>query len=61
MIKSVQLLAKEKNIPCQISLEEKMGCGFGVCMGCAVKKTNSTYYAHVCKEGPVFEADEVEI
>ncbi|MCL2383609.1 MAG: dihydroorotate dehydrogenase electron transfer subunit [Oscillospiraceae bacterium] len=61
MLKAVQELAKEKNISCQISLEEKMGCGFGVCMGCAVKMVNSSYYKHVCKEGPVFEASEVEI
>ena len=61
MLKAVKKLAKEKNIPCQISLEEKMGCGFGVCLGCAVKPANGTYYLHVCKEGPVFDASRVEI
>ena len=61
MLKAVQELAKEKNIPCQISLEEKMGCGFGVCLGCAVKPADRTYFLHVCKEGPVFDASKVEI
>lgn len=61
MLKAVQSLAKEKNIPCQISLEERMGCGFGVCLGCAVKPSDGTYFLHVCKEGPVFDATRVEI
>ncbi len=65
MLKAVQKLAIEKNIPCQISLEEKMACGLGVCLGCAVKKAKSTIenpeYWHVCKDGPVFEAENVEI
>ncbi|MCI8393580.1 MAG: dihydroorotate dehydrogenase electron transfer subunit, partial [Clostridia bacterium] len=56
-------LAKEKNIPCQISLEERMGCGIGVCLGCAVKISagDQTVYGHVCKAGPVFDANMVEI
>ena len=65
MLKAVQKLAKEKNIPCQISLEEKMGCGIGVCLGCAVKTAKSPAdapeYIHVCKAGPVFNAKDVEI
>lgn len=65
MLKAVQKLAIEKNIPCQISLEEKMGCGLGVCLGCAVKTAKSPKdapeYWHVCKAGPVFQAKDVEI
>lgn len=63
MLKAVQKLAVEKNIPCQISLEERMGCGIGVCLGCAVKANvkEQTIYTHVCKEGPVFDANIVEI
>lgn len=65
MLKAVQKLSKEKSIDCQISLEEKMGCGLGVCLGCAVKKANSPKdapeYFHVCKGGPVFNANDVEI
>lgn len=65
MLKAVQKLAIEKNIPCQVSLEEKMACGLGVCLGCAVKTAKSSKeapeYWHVCKAGPVFNAKDVEI
>ena len=65
MLKAVKNLAIEKNIPCQISLEERMGCGLGVCLGCAVKTADSPKeapeYLHVCKAGPVFDAKDVEI
>ena len=65
MLKAIRNLAIEKDIPCQISLEEKMGCGLGVCLGCAVKTARSTKenpeYWHVCKGGPVFQAKDVEI
>lgn len=65
MLKAVRSLAIEKNIPCQISLEEKMACGLGVCLGCAVKTAKSPSdapeYWHVCKAGPVFNANDVEI
>lgn len=65
MLRAVRELALEKNIPCQISLEEKMACGLGVCLGCAVKTAAShketPEYWHVCKAGPVFQAKDVEI
>lgn len=65
MLKAVRELALEKNIYCQISLEEKMACGLGVCLGCAVKTARSSKdapeYWHVCKAGPVFQAKDVEI
>ena len=65
MLKAIKELAIEKNIPCQISLEEKMACGLGACLGCAVKTAKSPKespeYWHVCKAGPVFQAKDVEI
>lgn len=65
MLKAVQQFSIEENIDCQISLEEKMGCGLGACLGCAVKTAKSTKeapeYWHVCKGGPVFQAKDVEI
>jgi dihydroorotate dehydrogenase electron transfer subunit len=57
------------NNPCQLSLEQLMPCGWGVCNGCAVKlkSDNSTVedergfrLARVCKEGPVFEAGDIQ-
>lgn len=49
--------AAQKLVYGQVSLEARMGCGFGACMGCSIKTTKG--YARVCKEGPVFEAEEV--
>ena len=43
----------------ELSLEARMGCGFGACMGCSINTTSG--YKRVCKEGPVFDAVEVEI
>lgn len=65
MLKAVKKLAMKRDIPCQISLEERMGCGIGVCLGCAVKTARSSEenpeYWHVCKGGPVFQAKDVDI
>lgn len=65
MLRVVKKAAEEKGIPCQISLEERMGCGLGVCLGCAVKTAASSKdapdYVHVCKAGPVFDSKIVEI
>lgn len=65
MLRAIRELAIKKNIPCQISLEERMACGLGVCLGCAVKTAQSPKespeYWHVCKGGPVFQAKDVEI
>lgn len=41
----------------QLSFEERMGCGFGACMGCSHKTKDS--YKRVCKDGPVFEKEEI--
>ena len=64
MLRAVQKLSIDKKIDCQISLEEKMACGLGVCLGCAVKTSKSSKdlpeYWHVCKAGPVFNAKDVE-
>ena len=43
----------------ELSLEARMGCGFGACMGCSI--ITKSGYKRVCKEGPVFDADEVEL
>ena len=57
MLEAVAKIAAEKKIKGYVSLEEKMGCGFGACLGCAVKTTGG--YKRVCKEGPVFPIEEV--
>jgi dihydroorotate dehydrogenase electron transfer subunit len=57
MLKAVSKIAIEKGIKGYISLEENMACGFGACQGCAVRTNNG--YKRVCKEGPVFPAEEI--
>lgn len=59
MLKAVAVLAKAYGVPCQVSMEERMACGVGACLGCATPMTDGTM-KHVCKDGPVFNAEEVE-
>lgn len=62
MLKAIAEICNDANVPCQISLEERMGCGIGACLvcACAVRKNDGTEdYVHVCKDGPVFDSKEV--
>lgn len=62
MLAAVRGIALERGIPCQLSLEERMGCGIGACLGCNVKISlpdGGWTYRRVCKDGPVFDAEEV--
>ncbi len=61
MLKAVAAVCREYGKPCQVSLEERMGCGVGACLVCAVKvrKNGEEIMQHVCKNGPVFQAEEV--
>ena len=59
MLRNVAKVAEEFGIPCQVSMEERMGCGVGACLGCAIQMADGTM-KHVCKDGPVFDAEEVE-
>lgn len=60
MLKAIAQVCKDK-VPCQISLEERMGCGIGACLVCACKTklADGEGYTHVCKNGPVYNAEEV--
>jgi len=57
MLSAVAEIAASRNMKGFASLEENMACGFGACMGCAVKTTRG--YKRVCKEGPVFPIREI--
>lgn len=57
MLKEVIGVGKEEGIPTFVSLEERMACGFGACLGCAVKTREG--YKMVCKDGPVMSGEEV--
>ena len=51
-------LAVAASVPCVVSLENHMACGFGVCLGCAAPRPAGDY-ALVCRDGPVFDAAEI--
>ena len=57
MLKAVAEIAFQKQIACQVSLEERMACGIGACKGCAVKTRSG--YKMACTDGPVFDAKEI--
>jgi dihydroorotate dehydrogenase electron transfer subunit len=79
MLHAVARIAKRFEIPCQVSLEAEMGCGFGACMGCVIPVHGSAFmvqgteqtmnhepstmnersYKLCCKDGPVFDAQEI--
>lgn len=66
MLRGIKQYATEHGIKAQLSLEERMACGVGACLGCVCKSTETDHHSHVknkriCKEGPVFYAEEVEL
>ena len=66
MLRAIKRYAEEAGIDAYISLEERMACGVGACLGCVCKTTKKDRHSHVnnariCTDGPVFEAKEVEI
>ena len=66
MLRAIKTYALEKGIPCWISMEERMACGVGACLGCVCQSTEVDGHSHVhnkrvCKDGPVFLSTEVEL
>ena len=66
MLRAIKAYAAENGIECYISLEERMACGIGACLGCVCKSVEKDAHSNVhnkriCKDGPVFLSTEVEI
>lgn len=66
MLRAVKRYAAEQGMDAYISLEERMACGVGACLGCVCRTKEIDHHSHVnnariCTDGPVFEAKEVEI
>ncbi len=66
MLKGIQAFAAERNLEAWISLEERMACGIGACLGCVCKSREVDHHTNVhnkriCKDGPVFRGEEVEL
>ena len=66
MLRAIKNYGMEKNLITYLSLEERMACGIGACLACVCKSKEKDEHTNVnnkrvCKEGPVFLAEEVEI
>ena len=66
MLRALKQYASENHMECWISMEEKMACGIGACLACVCKSKEvdghtNVHNKRVCKEGPVFLAEEVEL
>lgn len=66
MLAAVKRYAMEHDIKCYVSMEERMACGIGACLGCVCQTKQEDAHSHVhntrvCKDGPVFLAEEVEL
>ncbi|MCR5356457.1 MAG: dihydroorotate dehydrogenase electron transfer subunit [Lachnospiraceae bacterium] len=66
MLRGVKKFAEENGVEAYISLEERMACGVGACLGCVCKSTDTDDHSKVknkriCADGPVFNATEVEL
>ena len=66
MLAAIKEYATEKQIECWISMEERMACGIGACLACVCQSKDKDEHSNVnnkrvCKEGPVFRAEEVEL
>jgi len=74
MLRAIAEIAKSQSIPCQVSLESRMACGLGACLGCVIRTQGKHplrskevtchgwdfSFKRVCKEGPVFDSEEVD-
>lgn len=60
MLRALIALVERENLPCYVSLEERMGCGIGACLVCVCDMTNGKK-ARVCKDGPVFNSKDVQL
>jgi dihydroorotate dehydrogenase electron transfer subunit len=63
MMKAVHELSLRYRLPCDVSLEARMGCSLGACMGCVIRASNEkgeSQYIRVCQEGPVMSSRIVD-
>ncbi len=66
MLRGIKAYAEENSIKAYLSLEERMACGVGACLGCVCKTKNIDEHSHVnnariCTDGPVFDAEDLDI
>ena len=59
MMRITAQMAKEAGVACEVSMERRMGCGIGTCLGCVCDRADGKGHYKVCVDGPVFKAEEV--
>lgn len=62
MLREIAIASARRGVDCQVSFENQMGCGVGVCLGCVIRtreKDGISGYRRVCRDGPVFDAQTV--
>ena len=59
MMKTAAQMAKDAGVYCEVSMERRMGCGIGTCLGCVCDRKDGKGHYKVCADGPVFNAEEV--
>jgi len=62
MLAEVAGQCRDAEVPCYVSMEQRMGCGVGACLGCVIptRASGTKRYQRVCKDGPVFNAEIVD-
>lgn len=66
MLRALRDYARENNMKCYVSMEERMACGIGACLACVCGSTKEDHHSNVhnkrvCADGPVFDAEEIEL
>ncbi|MEJ5304526.1 MAG: dihydroorotate dehydrogenase electron transfer subunit [Ignavibacteria bacterium] len=61
MLRALKQLSEEYDLICEVSTEEAMACGFGICQGCPIELSDSSGFKLVCKDGPVFNVKEIKL
>jgi len=57
MLKELKRIVQGSSIPCYVAVEERMACGIGACLGCAIETREGL--KRVCTDGPIFELKEL--
>ena len=60
MMRQVAKLSRDEGLACSVFLERMIGCGTGVCLGCAVRVNTDEFPKHLCQDGPIFKGQEVD-
>jgi dihydroorotate dehydrogenase electron transfer subunit len=61
MMGALKKICAARGVPLYVSMEERMGCGVGACLVCACAVQDGAGYRRVCRDGPVFDAEEVAL